>query len=140
VELKVVLVRIEGPGAKVRSENKVYTTLILGIKDLCEIPEEAGTDYKGIIRINDLVVVELKVVLVRIKGPGAKVEVAVLLAPGPVVIRHSLAQNLPMSSVQSSSKVVGRVEKKYKFSRKWFPRKLLAIIYENGSEVDRSWH
>jgi hypothetical protein len=50
-----------------------------------------GTDYKG---INDLVVVELKVVLVRVKGPGAKVEVAVLLAPGPVVIRHSLAQNL----------------------------------------------
>ncbi len=52
-----------------------------------------GTDYKG---INDLVVVELKVVLVRIKGPGAKVEVAVLLAPGPVVIRHSLAQDLVM--------------------------------------------
>jgi hypothetical protein len=66
-------------------------------------------DYKG---ISDLVVVELKVVLVRVKGPGAKVEVAVLLAPGPVVIRHSLAQNLPMSSVQSSSEVIGRVEKK----------------------------
>ncbi len=93
VELKVVLVRVKGPGAEVRSESEVYATLILRIHVLCDKPEEAGTDYKG---INNLVVVELKVVLVRIKGPGAKVEVAVLLAPGPVVIRHSLAQNLAM--------------------------------------------
>jgi hypothetical protein len=50
--------------------------------------EEVGKD------LEDLVVVELEVVLVRVEGPGAKVEVAVLLAPGPVVVGDSLAQNL----------------------------------------------